>query len=340
MSSKYDLPSPTADIPSALVVDGIQNPGLLLQAFVPNLRVGDKTQKARARGEHLGRLAAMRFPTSGSLWDAWSTERHNLYVDLHAEAVYFRLDSDYTHGLALPTPLDNGFTLLPPLGIPPIPAETIRGVMHEWLVTCLTGKLAWRRSEDGKTSGAGTGDPLKHTPWAGLFPEPGSDGESARSKVTFYDAWPAFHLGEVRFRVIGTTPHHKSWYEDERGVPDGNENPQPVAHLSVRRGSPYEVAFLVDSGYSLSLDPTEAMNARLNVALKPQPGSNHAFGPDGTLARFGIAWDATDATTFVRSLLVSTATYCGFGSGTNVGRGLLVEVPASPAATAASTPPA
>lgn len=330
MSAKFDLPHPTSQIVSDHLLDGIENPGLLLQAFAPNLRAGEK---ARVKDEHLQRIAALHFPITGSAWSEWSKQRRELYDDLNATAVPFTLASDYTHGLALPTPLDNGFTLLPPWGIPPIPAETVHGVMREWLVTCLTGKLAWRRAQDTgrardkKERDALAADPIVHTPWAALFPKPGADDDSARSKVTFYDAWPAFHRGDVRFRVIGTTPHHTNWYNDQ-GLPDGNENPVPVAHLSVRRGSPYDIAFLVEPGYSLSLDTAEAIDARLNDARKREPDGNQAFGPDGTLARFGIAWDTTDATVFVRSLLVSTATYCGFGSGTNLGRGLLIEASA------------
>jgi len=274
-------------------VQQVQNLQLQLFTYV---REPDKKADAEMRAKHFRDIAETGVP---KVLAKLGERRREFLRSVGAAHLPMVLTDDYTCGLSHGSVLENAMTVLPPWGIPVVTAEGQKGILKRWLA-CLLAQDLHVKDDRGHSL-------LKQARMMSLFD---ADGEKASNRIQFFDAWPAYD-SSFRLRVTGTTVHHQSWYGDTVGssgaVPDGIENPTPIPFLAVRRGTVYDVGYIVGDD---AWDPTQ-----IDETMRK------------SLADFDITEHALQSrATFVRALFVSAARYDGFGARTNVGHGRMEEV--------------
>ncbi|MEN9374574.1 MAG: hypothetical protein RIR79_2126 [Pseudomonadota bacterium] len=118
--------------------------------------------------------------------------------------------SNFVTGMGLSHPVENGFTFHPTLGVPYLPASSVKGLLRGWVE-------AWMDNDEN--------DSTEYERWFGTT--------ECSGELIFFDALPTkpVHLGcEIM------TPHMGKWYEkgDENNPPADWYSPVPVPFLVVQ----------------------------------------------------------------------------------------------------------
>ena len=177
------------------------------------------------------------------------------------------LNSEYTLqtsliiGLGNAHPTERGFTFHWTLGLPYIPAESIKGVV----------RLAYLVQKADK-------DPDFFESWAredeefwqflaGPFGRKEDENTAARGKAIFLDAFPV-EVPELTLEI--TTCHYPDYYGGKRG-PTEDQNPNPLPFLAVKPGAKFRFVVLGSKG--LNKDEKESLHKAFEAAL-----TEHGFG--------------------------------------------------------------
>ncbi|MEN9847553.1 MAG: type module protein Cmr6 [Pseudomonadota bacterium] len=163
----------------------------------------------------------------------------------HAQTQIFETTWHFATGLGLPHPVENGLIWHPTLGVPYLPASSIKGLLKAW-------QRDWADESQDKID-----------EWFGTQEKAG--------KLIFFDAIP---IKPVTLIPDVMTPHYGKWYEQGNEIEELNQsekipadwhNPVPVPFLAVK-----DASFLFVIMPRNAADAKEAENAMtaLTEALK------------------------------------------------------------------------
>jgi CRISPR-associated protein Cmr6 len=157
-------------------------------------------------------------------------------------------EGPFVTGLGMETPLENGMTLHPTLGVPYLPGSGVKGMVRNW------AELWADPAPAGEDIAARVFGPRL---------DPGGEGADARAgSIVFFDALPH---EDVRVEEDVMTPHYQDYYQDyyQSGVAPGDWiNPNPIPFFVV----PANVRF------------TFPLAPRRRPAPRGDPARRHADG--------------------------------------------------------------
>lgn len=146
----------------------------------------------------------------------------SLITALNGAAISCELDWNMVTGTGEPHPLENGFRWHYTLGVPYLPASSIKGMLRAWLSTWASDAL--------------TKEEVLH-----LF---GNERESSKSRIGalhFFDALP---IDQPHLTLDVITPHCGGWYEKGAShpgqpdtVPADWQSPVPITFLAIKKAS-------------------------------------------------------------------------------------------------------
>ena len=166
-----------------------------------------------------------RFNGTPSYSDELAKKTRSLVLALGGEIACYQTQGRFVTGMGNDHPTENGFTWHPTLGVPYLPASSVKGLVRGW--------IEWN----------GTG----HTHHADLKNWFGSQTKSEVSEQAgwfiFFDALPT---APVQLAADVMTPHYGKWYEqggdDKKNtqadtVPADWHSPVPVTFLTVKKAT-------------------------------------------------------------------------------------------------------
>lgn len=166
------------------------------------------------------------------------------------------LKSPLIIGLGNAHPTERGFTFHWTLGIPYIPAESIKGVVR-------LAYLVERALEDDSFFASWASKDQDF--WSYLarpFGREEKDGKGAeRGKVVFLDALPV-DVPHLTLEI--TTCHYTDYYSERRG-PTEDQSPNPLPFLAVAPGARYKFTYLVHG--EISQDEQEVLDRVFMTAI-------------------------------------------------------------------------
>mgnify|MGYP000855967085 CR=1 FL=1 len=185
------------------------NTGLWFTRFYDSFKADWSVDEEGKRG-WIDRV--IRLGTSGSKdqIESLNQRQHQLCKALGGETRIFETEGAFVTGMGLSHPVENGFTFHPTLGVPYLPASSVKGLLRGWVE-------AWMDNDEN--------DSTEYERWFGTT--------ECSGELIFFDALPTkpVHLGcEIM------TPHMGKWYEkgDENNPPADWYSPVPVPFLVVQ----------------------------------------------------------------------------------------------------------
>ena len=185
------------------------NAGLWYDKFCHRWQDREWKIEPQGRKDWIGTVTNGRVGDSSALQEAVSRTL-DLLAGLHGEARFFATAGRFVTGLGRSHPLENGFAWHPTLGVPFLPASSVKGMVRSWVEFWLEEKEKARR----------------------IF---GSQGEVGT--VIFLDALPA---APVQLEREVMTPHYQDYYSGKPDCPPGDwYDPNPINFLAVAKGQPF-----------------------------------------------------------------------------------------------------
>lgn len=137
--------------------------------------------------------------------------------------MHFQSTERLTLGLGYEHPMENGFTFHHTLGLPYIPASSVKGLVYAWArYWCEANPTDLTRIFGSEISAK---DPSQR-----LMKQVGS--------VRFFDALP---VKPITFEADVMTPHYGPWYSDGEPPADWH-NPVPIGFLTAKAGATFQFA--------------------------------------------------------------------------------------------------
>ncbi|WP_147545840.1 type III-B CRISPR module RAMP protein Cmr6 [Rubeoparvulum massiliense] len=137
-----------------------------------------------------------------------------LSLTKNAKYIHMKTMGRFVTGLGLPNPIENGFVWHPTLGIPYLPASSIKGVVRAWAENYTETSTASINRIFGFT------DQLT----------------SSVGSVIFFDGLPC---KPVSLEADIMTPHYNSYYQDPSNPPVDSMSPIPIPFLTVAPGTTF-----------------------------------------------------------------------------------------------------
>jgi CRISPR-associated protein Cmr6 len=150
-------------------------------------------------------------------------------------------------GIGQTHPNEVGMTFDYTLGIPYIPASSIKGVVRFTHTTSIIDKAI----KSGKVVSDKFDDEEEWTNIPDLFGKGGNEGK--RGKAIFLDAYPE-KIPELKVDIMN--PHYRDYYSDEKGTtaPTDNMQPNPIFFLAVDKNTKFIFRILIDKRCEKLLD--------------------------------------------------------------------------------------
>ena len=154
---------------------------------------------------------------------------------LQASHAIFKLTSPLATGLGLNHPTENGFTFHPTLGVPYLPASSIKGLLRAWIEQWID----WTNEPLLNDAGQPENKIDLSARWFGKNADNLQDG--CAGNLIFFDAIPT---DTVTLTCDIMTPHNGRWYEQGGSIkpsdyattlPADWHNPVPVPFLTLSR---------------------------------------------------------------------------------------------------------
>lgn len=173
----------------------------------------------------------------------------------------YELQTPLIIGLGNAHPTERGFTFHWTLGLPYIPAESIKGVVRlAYLVNQAEENPEffehWAKEDEAFWDRLA--DPFGRT---------GDENKAQRGKVVFLDAFP---VEPPKLTLEITSCHYPEYYSGSRG-PTEDQNPNPLPFLAVAPGSRFRFVLLLHE--DLKKDIQEKLKLAFRSAL-----TEHGFG--------------------------------------------------------------
>lgn len=134
----------------------------------------------------------------------------------------------FVTGIGLPHPVENGFTWHHTLGVPYLPASSIKGMMRAW-------------ARDWKELDCSKGSDIARL--LGTVAKEGQETEAGALIV--FDALP---VGDIELYLEVLTPHIGQWRLNGSNPPADWISPVPVPFLAVKEGAKFQFAFGLRKG--------------------------------------------------------------------------------------------
>lgn len=131
--------------------------------------------------------------------------------------MHFQSTERLTLGLGYEHPMENGFTFHHTLGLPYIPASSVKGLVYAWA-------RYWCEANP--------------TDLTRIFGKADSPKDQRVGSVRFFDALP---VKPITFEADVMTPHYGPWYSDGEPPADWH-NPVPIGFLTVKAGATFQFA--------------------------------------------------------------------------------------------------
>ena len=188
-----------------------------------------------------------------------------------------KLETPLIVGLGNAHPTERGFTFHWTLGIPYIPAESVKGILRLCHLINKTNRDAgffenWAREDEEYFRAL-----------RGIFGCSESENvTAAKGKVVFLDAMPV-NVPELGLEI--TTCHYPEYYGAKRG-PTEDQNPMPLPFLAVMNNGDtfFDFTFLVSN--SLSSEEQNQLKEAFRLAI-----SEHGFGAKTALGHGRFSCD-------------------------------------------------
>ena len=177
-------------------------------------------------------------------------------VTLEAVAV-----APFTTGLGNEHPLENGFALLNPYGLPYLPGSGVKGVVRQAARELASGEWGDTSGWDESYLHTIGKDAITLSPIDVLFGRETPSGESGhvRGALSFWDVVPQIDGDRLVVEVM--TPHQAHYYQ-QRETPHDSGSPNPINFLTVPPKSRFVFHVLCDLGHLRRLAPPLAEAAR------------------------------------------------------------------------------
>lgn len=223
IAGKWLLPKQTTDAGAELKAS--PNLGLVFDKYSGKLKAEEdqlKFDKVFAR-DQIKEAAPARCTLDQNGRDrlaATLSRLRNLALACGGCARRYVTDSAFVTGLGIETPLENGMTLHPTLGVPYLPGTGVKGMVRVWAELWVD-------------------PPVADDAIARIFGprlDAGAQGvEAMVGSVLFFDALPD---ASVRIEEDVMTPHYQEYYQ--RGATPGDWlNPNPIPFFVVPRGTTF-----------------------------------------------------------------------------------------------------
>lgn len=159
----------------------------------------------------------------------FADRQYALGKSINAQQNVFETNWHFSTGLGYSHPVENGYAWHPTLGVPYLPASSVKGLLRGWVEE-------WEF--DSETQASERKKVLSS--WFGNEPTE-SDPEKMRAgSLIFFDAVP---VGKVQLAADVMTPHMGKWYE-EGGKIDNIGNRENASRIPADWNSPVPVPFL------------------------------------------------------------------------------------------------
>ncbi len=146
-----------------------------------------------------------------------AAERQKALVEsLGGEQETFTTDAPFVTGMGLEHPVENGFAWHHTLGVPCLPASSVKGLVRAWAAH-------WQDREESEINRI-FGPPMEH-------PDHGRVGS-----VIVFDALP---VAPVALMAEVLTPHDGGWRQGNADAPSDWHSPVPIPFLAVAPGAKF-----------------------------------------------------------------------------------------------------
>lgn len=158
--------------------------------------------------------------------------QRQLCLALGGVAAQFEADGPFVTGMGLSHPVENGLTFHPTLGMPYLPASSVKGLLRGWVE-------GWMEYDE-----AGKSDLISR--WFGASKGNGDDSFEGAGNLIFFDTLPT---KPVHLACDVMTPHMGKWYEGGADINPHNfpttapadwHSPVPVPFLVVKSATVFE----------------------------------------------------------------------------------------------------
>lgn len=189
--------------------------------------------------------------------------QRELCKSLGGTFVEVETQSNFVTGMGLSHPVENGFTFHPTLGVPYLPASSVKGLLRGWVE-------AWMEHST---------EPEKNTliaRWFGAAKGNKEGMDESAGEIIFFDALPSEPV-ELACDVM--TPHMGDWYEkgDENNPPADWYSPVPVPFLVVQPKTKFHFMIAPRQGLT-SVDVSKTMQELKNALEWIGAGAKTASG--------------------------------------------------------------
>lgn len=210
--------------------------GLWWSRFFNQFGADGAAPEAGGKGEFIKEVCKTQCGDTDTL-TANALRQASLFSALGGIQSCYSTQGRFATGMGNDHPTENGFTWHPTLGVPYLPASSVKGLVRGW--------LEWQWGENALKK---NGDADKRQQLLNWF---GSEHKDTREQQAdhqagwfiFFDALP---VTSVQLAVDVMTPHYGKWYEsggDERRntqpdtVPADWHSPIPVSFLTVKKAT-------------------------------------------------------------------------------------------------------
>lgn len=210
--------------------------GLWWSRFFNKYEMDFSKPDVRGKGEFIAEICKVKCGDTDAL-NANTLRRASMFDKLGGVHACYQTQGRFVTGMGNDHPTENGFTWHPTLGVPYLPASSVKGLVRGW--------LEWQWGAEALQK---NGDQQKRQKMLQWF---GSEHKEPKHQVAehqagwfiFFDALP---VGPVQLAADVMTPHYDKWYEqggDEKKntqadtVPADWHSPVPVTFLTVKKAS-------------------------------------------------------------------------------------------------------
>jgi CRISPR-associated protein Cmr6 len=210
--------------------------GLWWSRFFNQFGANGTAPEVGGKGEFIKEICKTQCGESDTL-TANALRQAGLFAALEGIHSCYQTQGRFATGMGNDHPTENGFTWHPTLGVPYLPASSVKGLVRGW--------LEWQWGADALKKNGDADKRLQLLRWFGSeHKEPREQqAEHQAGWFIFFDALP---VAPVSLAADVMTPHYDKWYENGGNeqentqsdtVPADWHSPVPVTFLTVKKAT-------------------------------------------------------------------------------------------------------